>query len=83
MNDRDFAVAVDKGETVKLGMTPDYNWNTDNDRFRAVYACSVGALQPGRHDLRFQVKGGLNLNEIIVTDTPSAFMADGWQQERK
>jgi hypothetical protein len=39
-------------------------------------------LKPGGHDLRFTVKGGLNLNEIIVTDTPSAFMADGWQQER-
>jgi hypothetical protein len=81
MNRRAFAVSVDGGATVAMEMTPDYNWNTDNDRFRAVYGCSLGELKPGAHDLRFTVKGGLNLNEIIVTDTPSAFMADGWQQE--
>jgi hypothetical protein len=81
MNRRDFAVSIDGGATANLEMTPDYNWNTDNDRFRAVYGGSLGALKAGGHDLRFTVKGGLKLNEIIVTDTPSAFMADGWQRE--
>jgi hypothetical protein len=83
MNRREFTVQVDGGETHKVELTPDYDWNTDNDRFRAIYLCAVGHLDAGRHELRMSVQGGLNLNEIIVTETPSPFMADGWQQERK
>ncbi|PTX94620.1 right-handed parallel beta-helix repeat-containing protein [Opitutus sp. ER46] len=82
MHRREFAARIDQGETVHMEMNPDYNWNTDNDRFRAVYVCAVGHLNAGAHELSFKVNGGLNLNEIIVTDTPAAFMADGWQRKR-
>jgi hypothetical protein len=83
MNRRDFTVTVDGGEALKVQLTPDYDWNTDNDRFRAIYLGALGELKPGKHEVRVGVKGALNLNEIIITDTPSAFMADGWQRERQ
>lgn len=80
MKRRTLELSFDGGEPVPVGIDADYQWNTGAKNFRAVFLHALGELPAGRHELRLVVKGALNLNEVIITETPAAFLADGRHQ---
>ncbi|WP_438480473.1 BACON domain-containing protein [Oleiharenicola lentus] len=83
MKRRSLELAIDGGKAEAVGIDADYQWNTGASHFRAVFLHALGELQPGRHTLRLAVKGALNLNEVIITETPSPFLAEGRHEAKR
>ncbi len=81
---RQLDVALDGRAPERVGVPSSYNWSTGETHFRAVFLQDLGELAAGAHALRLQLTAGdLKLNELIVTDNPTAFFIDHWQREQK
>jgi hypothetical protein len=80
---REVMFSLDGAALERAVISPEYQWNAGATHFRTVYVRALGELKAGRHQLELSLPGGLKLNEIIVTDTPAPFFADGWHQRGK
>ncbi len=74
---RPFELSIDGRKLENVDLETGYHWNTGATQFRAVYLHALGELPAGRHELQLAVKGALNLNEVIITETPAPFLAEG------
>lgn len=80
---RKFHLTLDKEEK-DVSFNPYFRWNQVDENYRVVFLQSLGELTVGKHQIKLKdIKGKINLNQLIITDNPGVFFEQYWQREKK